>query len=143
MFEGNIDTDLPLNLTGDLVDQTNDSDDVMEVSNEELTISVHIVSNKDGSWSKSRKKVEITIHNDEFKIYGDDLDSDDVNSDTPKVAIVDVHSAIIKFFGKEASITLNAIRSESDTMTESTLIGDDHAKFNVCSKLLTSIKDLV
>lgn len=87
--------------------------------------------------------MEITIHNDEFKIYGDDLTSDDVNSDTPKVAIVDVHSAIIKFFGKEASITLNAIRSESDTMTESTLIGDDHAKFNVCSKLSTSIKDLV
>lgn len=143
MFEVNIDTDLPLNLTGDLVDRTNDSDDVMEASDKELTISVHIVSNKDGSWSKSRKKVEITIHNDEFKIYGDDLDSDDVNSDTPKVAIVDVHSAIIKFFGKEASITLNAIRSESDTMTESTLIGDDYAKFNVCSKLPTSIKDLV
>ena len=55
MFEVNIDTDLPLNLTGDLVDRTNDSDDVMEASNKELTISVHIVSNKDGSWSKSRK----------------------------------------------------------------------------------------
>ena len=54
MFQGNIDTDLPLNLTGDLVDQTNDSDDVVEVSNKKLTISVHIVSNKDGSWSKWR-----------------------------------------------------------------------------------------
>ena len=137
MFEPKIDTDLPLHLTGGLVDRTNDSDEVMDVSNKELTISVHIVSNKDGSWSKSRKKVEITIHNDEFKIYGDDLTSDDVNSDTPKVAIVDVHSGI------EASITLNAIRSESDTMTESTLIGDDHAKFNVCSKLSTFFKDIV
>ena len=126
MFEVNIDTDLPLNLTGDLVDRTNDSDDVMEASNKELTISVHIVSNKDGSWSKSRKKVEITIHNDEFKIYGDDLNSDDVNSDTAKVSIVDVHSAIIKFFGKEASITLNAIRSESTTQNLMYVVNFQH-----------------
>ena len=36
------------------MDRTNDSDEVMDVSNKELTISVHIVSNKDGSWSKWR-----------------------------------------------------------------------------------------
>ena len=141
MLEGNIDADLPLNLADDLVDKTYDSDDLD--ARKELIIAVHIVSNSNGSWSKSRKKLEFTILNDDFKIYGGDMGSEDVNIETPKVDIVDVHSAIIRFFGQEALMTLNAIKSETNTMTESTLIGDDHAKFNVCSKLSTFFKDIV
>ena len=141
MLEGNIDADLPLNLADDLVDKTYDSYDLD--ARKELIIAVHIVSNANGSWSKSRKKLEFTILNDDFKIYGGDMGSEDVNIEAPKVDIVDVHSAIIRFFGQEALMTLNAIKSETNTMTESTLIGDDHAKFNVCSKLSTFFKDIV
>ena len=75
-------------------------------------------------------------------MYGDDGACDDVTIEISKVCIVDVHSAIIRFFGHEALLTLNAIRAESNMTTESTLIGDNHANYNVRDKLAQLIIDL-
>lgn len=94
-------------------------------SNGDLVITIHIVSNNNGSWCKSRKKIEFTITEEKFTI----LESEDI--ETPKVNVTDLHCAIIKYFGKEAKKTISAIESEQDPMTESSLIGDNHANFNV------------
>ena len=140
MLEGNIDTDLALNLTDEFADRRNDSND--SNGKKELIIAVHIISNLSGCWSKSRRKVTFTIKDDDFRVYGDDGACDDVTIETSKVCIVDVHSAIIRSFGQEALLTLSAIRAESNITTESTLTGDNHAKFNERKKLALLITDL-